>query len=366
METQVLSASSLSNRLTLVLTTSPVPTAPSTELLSSVLESVAENCPVLLQCNVIVVFDNYDRITEHARLKKGCVTADGALSFARYKENVKLLVLQTFGHNHDSQMERNTTEVEFGSPFKEENSIPCFVSATADEHVIFVEPQTRIGFSLAVRTALRLTTTPYVWIHQHDWNVVAPIPIMTLLDIMMAYDDHEISPIKYICLPSIRILKYAEQSDNIKFESFRTLTRELKQGFRSNSRDAQHDEISLTPLFFWYDKPHIASTSHYLQRVFPSRHATKRGTFIEDTIGHTARTQIKEDAANWRKWATWLYYPGGGKNLCLRHLEGRTWKGKDGEEESVETWKRINREEAVKNTMAPDIQSSKVGTKSSP
>ena len=35
------------------------------------------------------------------------------------------------------------------------------------------------------------------------------------------------------------------------------------------------------------------------------------------------------------KWATWLYYPDEGKQLCLRHLNGRTWRGTDGEAEKT-------------------------------
>lgn len=31
----------------------------------------------------------------------------------------------------------------------------------------------------------------------------------------------------------------------------------------------------------------------------------------------------------WEKWATWLYNIDDGKTACLRHLHGRTWRGKD-------------------------------------
>jgi hypothetical protein len=242
-------------------------------------------------------------------------------------------------HSKEGKLQEATAEVEYGSPFKEENSVSCQVFHTADQHVTFVEPKARIGFSLAVRTALRITTTPYVWVHQHDWTLETAVPLVELLDTMMNYDQHETTPIKYVNLPSIRLLKYAEQSDNMRFENFRKLTRQLKQEFEMTDENAQTVKISLTPLFFWHDKPHIASTAHYLQGVFPSRLATKRGTFIEDTIGQKARAQMKEDPKEWKKWATWLYYPDNGKQLCLRHLEGRTWRGNEADKVLIEEWK---------------------------
>lgn len=37
----------------------------------------------------------------------------------------------------------------------------------------------------------------------------------------------------------------------------------------------------------------------------------------------------------WTKWASWLYYPEEGKQLCLRHLKGRTWQGAQQEAEKI-------------------------------
>jgi hypothetical protein len=40
------------------------------------------------------------------------------------------------------------------------------------------------------------------------------------------------------------------------------------------------------------------------------------------------------------KWATWLYYPDGGKRVCLKHLHGRTWQGTEREAEKIAMWKQ--------------------------
>ena len=79
--------------LTLVITTSPTPSAPSTDLLSQILASFREFCPELVRCRVILVLDTYDHISSTARLKKGHVTAEGARNYAEYKNNAKRLIL---------------------------------------------------------------------------------------------------------------------------------------------------------------------------------------------------------------------------------------------------------------------------------
>lgn len=319
-----------SEALTVIITTSPTPSSPSTELLNTILASFHEFCPSLLSCRVIVVFDTFDRIAAANRLKKGSVTAEGAANFPVYKENVKKLVFQQFvgkEAGHVSIIEEDG-QAEFGSPCMPGNSIPFAVQRTEDKRVIFIEPSERLGFGLAVRSALRLVETPYVWVQQHDWNLHAEIPIRSILEVMM--NSPEEAPVKYVCLPSPRMLGYADSAHVNLYPFLRQLTSTLKRDVTSS----EEVKIPLTPLFFWHDKTHIASTEHYLSRVFPSRLAMPRGAFIEDYIGQRARNQMKEGM--FEKWACWLYYPEGGKLQCLRHLHGRTWRGVEGERQKVE------------------------------
>lgn len=317
----------ISETLTVILTTSPTPSAPTTELLDSIVASFREFCPSLVSCRVIVVFDTYDRIAPENRLKKGCVTAEGAAHFPLYKSNVEDLVLRAFAGVGREQGVLVTEEgqAEYGSPMTPgcPNSTTLIVKRTRDRRVTFIEPAERLGFGLAVRSALRLAETPYVWIQQHDWRLDATIPVQSIVDVMMASEEEV--PIKYVCLPSVRMLGYAASAHVTAFSALRELTSTYKRGFPSRSGE----NIQLTPLFFWHDKTHIASTEHYLGRIFPSRLAMPRGAFIEDHVGQRARNQMKEGL--WKKWACWLYYPDGGKQLCLRHLHGRTWRGTEGE-----------------------------------
>lgn len=328
----------ISETLTVILTTSPTPSAPSTELLHSILASFRDFCPSLLSCRVVVVFDNYDRIAPENRLKKGSVTAEGAANFPLYKSNVEDLILRDFAGAERDQSLFVTEEMraEYGSPMTpgDPNFATLLVRRTQKGRVAFVEPSERIGFGLAVRSALRLVETPYVWIQQHDWRLDAAVPVQSIVDVMMAADEEV--PVKYVCLPSVRMLGYAISGHVTRFPALRELTSTLKRDFRSSSGQ----NIHLTPLFFWHDKTHIASTEHYLGRIFPSRLAMPRGAFIEDHVGQRARNQMKEGL--WKKWACWLYYPGGGKELCLRHLHGRTWRGTEGEKKKVHAFRLEN------------------------
>jgi hypothetical protein len=354
--------------LTLIITTSPTPSAPSTELLSQILTSFREFCPELSHCRLILVLDTYDHISSTARLKKGHVTAEGARNYAAYKENAKRLILEEYAPDRkDHRLEdllEDYDEAEYGSTAyaQQTNAVPLAITKTEDERILFVEPLQRLGFGLAVRSALRLTRTPYVWIQQHDWALVSDIPLRPVLSIMQQHaqqpaatglDDFETVkvPVKYVCFPSVRMVEYAKSDHVMLFPALRALTNLHKQNFsvvvKSDDEKAgglggaaNLQKIPLTPLFFWHDKPHVAETAHYLSRLFPDRAALPRGAFIEDTIGHRARTEMKD--GSWRKWACWLYYPEEGKRLCVRHLKGRTWRGTEGELAQKLEYMRLN------------------------
>ncbi|KAF7587491.1 hypothetical protein BBP40_007189 [Aspergillus hancockii] len=321
-----------SSQLTVIVTTSPTPSIPSTELLSSVLRSFHRYCPQLINARVIVVFDTFDRVGPRSRLKKGQATPEVAENYGVYKQNVRDVILREYAPTDASKraaahvMQEWQDRAEFGLE-NISNVVDLAITQTEDKQVTFIEPAARLGFGLAVRSALRVTETPYVWVQQHDWALVADIPLTPLLDIMVSSEADDVAPVKYVSFPSVRMQSYAAQPCVLDFPALRALTRSLKRDFVPPS----HPKVAvpLTPLFFWFDKPHIASTKHYLSRVFPNRLTMRRGEFIEDKVGQQARQQMKEGL--WRKWACWLYYPGEGKQLCLGHLQGRTWKGAEGE-----------------------------------
>ncbi|KAH9905421.1 hypothetical protein F4778DRAFT_707185 [Xylariomycetidae sp. FL2044] len=322
--------------ITVIITTSPTPSAPSTELISAILSGFRIYCGELLDCRIIVVFDTFNCIGPRLRLKKGQVTADDAEVWEAYKSNFKeFLLAEVYGGYPDQTFVETQGEAEFGM---KKDIVPFTITQTEDKRITFIEPARRIGFGLAVRTALRQTETPYVWVQQHDWPLVAPIPLQSILEVMQASQGDQVAPVKYVCVPSVRMLEYAASAHVAEFPVLKGLTAQLKRTFHPPS--SPDVAIPLTPLFFWHDKPHIASTAHYLTRVFPSPLAMRRGEFIEDTVGQRARDQMKEGA--FAKWACWLYYPDEGKLLCLRHLDGRRWRGAENELQKKADWLATN------------------------
>ncbi|KAI1642555.1 uncharacterized protein F4817DRAFT_292209 [Daldinia loculata] len=342
MSPTTVSGQPISSLLTVIITTSPTPSAPSTELISAILSSFRSHCATLLFCRVIVVFDTYDRIAPHARLKKGQVTLEGAKTFDLYKQEVRELILGEFVHNDkERRLDYGQGKAEFGYSGVEANFVPFSIAQTVDKRVTFIEPSKRLGFGLAVRSALRLTETPFVWVQQHDWPLISDVPIEPLLNVMWATEDDESAPVKYICLPSIRLLSYADSAHVARFPELKGLTSSIKRDFIMESGVS----VPLTPMFFWHDKPHLVSTQHYLSRIFPTRLSIPRGAFIEDTVGQRARNQMKQ--GDWIKWATWLYYPESGQRLCLRHLQGRTWEGSEKESEKKVLWRDRNAKQST-------------------
>ncbi|EFW99884.1 hypothetical protein CMQ_202 [Grosmannia clavigera kw1407] len=406
-------AMDIASLLTVIITTSPTPSAPCTDLLSAVLASFRAHCPALLTCPVTVVFDTYDRVVPRARLKKGCVTAEEAESYVAYKDNVRQLVRDVWAPA-DSRDDSGTISsglAEYGSPFIADNAVAFTTTRSGDGRIAFIEPAARLGFGLAVRTAVRAATTPYVWIQQHDWTLVSDIPLAAMLEVMATcegeeegetepgglagqsdtteqsenpssssdsgsvassgVDPEEAVPVRYICLPSVRMLRYATSPHVVNFPVLRSLTVSLKSEFPVSASvsalpTTRRDRLPLTPLFFWHDKTHLASTAHYLQRVFSTRLAIGRGDFIEDHIGQRARTQMKNDPAVWRNWACWLYYPDDGNELCLRHLQGRTWRGEKQEQEMRDMYRERNRSAASAAAEAAKAAAAAAVRKASP
>jgi len=247
---------------------------------------------------VIVTFDGYEQITPVARLKKGRVTPDQAKAYSLYKDNVKNLILENYYDLCPSEdkvpFAQTNAEAEYGSPMDPKNVVHYTISQTPSKKVTFIEPSRRLGFGLSVRSALRVAETPYVWIQQHDWALVSDFPLKPLLSVMRESESggEPEAPIKYVCLPAVRMLSYESSLGGATPPVLRNLTSSLGRTF---SPASQPDiKIPLTPVFFWHDKPHICSTTHYLKLVFPSRLAVLRGDFIEDKIGQRARAQMKE------------------------------------------------------------------------
>ena len=258
------------DRLTVLITTSPAYTHPSTCLLDQVLATFAE-VPYLIECRTIIICDGY-RITEELRFKKGRVTEEQALRYEEYKTRLKAHVAE------NNPLYTNTTILEL--------------------------PQ-RVGFGFALQKAMPMVTTPYVMVVQHDRSFIKPFDLLGILSSMEAH------PImRYVLMPMASTMNYHKRMDT-KFRLRNVLA----------GREVSHEGRCFLPLCQFYDSTHIAHVDFYEDFVFGQRMIPPNG-FIEDRVGQLQVRDIRENGMEAHaKYGTYLF--GDGFEYLVQHLDGR-------------------------------------------
>ena len=332
-----------SSLLTVIITTSPVVSNPSTLMLDTLLASfklvttgraqhnrgTARACGSLEDCARVIVCDGYTqpegerRIMGHGkrnpryRRRKNISEAEAA----NYDAFVAMLLMESIGigvHGEDSMVINgdDNDEEYLGSRAerirrrsgKNVKILPC-------------RKGERLGFALALREALALVETEFVMVVQHDWAFLRDFPLDRVLNVMQKYPEE----IKYVGLPSSSSINYLETA-SVRDPDLRS---------SMTSQEARFG-LPLYPLLFWFDKTHICRTEHYRTFVFGQHHQFdadqrlsgesavifKRGDFIEDTLGHRQLADIRAHGFSAHaKYGTFLFDDGGGE--IISHLDGR-------------------------------------------
>lgn len=309
--------------LTIILTTSPTPSAPSTELVSSVLSSL----PLpLYKLDLIISFDGFTiSKNNRGRLKKGQIPQSMADAYAPYIENVKALFnTEVTPERFDGRMHTFVSEAQ--SP-----------SSVHGGHITFIRHKFRQGFGFSVKAALEYCKSANVLVMQHDWIFIPPQPpLIDLLNIMTT--EEEINYITFIARQTVGYKEATGKNHNLKKAVFAASLR-----IRSN-RPYPNDLIACLHFF---DRPHLCTVSLY-RKVFSSK-AVRRGDFIEDTAGCQYLSLIvsassdEESVLKWLTFGCWLYYPRDGADIVIRHLSGRTNLVKVEQEARVKNYINENR-----------------------
>ncbi|KAJ3291629.1 hypothetical protein HK104_005909, partial [Borealophlyctis nickersoniae] len=392
-------AAFLRSRITVILTTSPIQSHPSTVILEHVLNSFSR-APGLPQCDKIVIFDGW-RLYSDNQPKSGRCSDEMGRNYGVYVGRAKDLLLNSLpeveedvgeldglgegvhearvgqgyeigrsklGSMGEEAVGESTGEAKNGvsssgkcngepppSPSRSPSPLPSIPSPSSSSiptsqtnrngYIVETHTQTvrtgaqttctahvtsahtpsrkrtplrtlemsdRIGFALAVRTALEYVKTRYVLVVQHDWEFIRELDLETIVRAMERDSDE----VKYVGFISSRVEEYAERKGKGPM---------LPPSLVEPGRFA----IPLARLYFWFDKNHVAEADHYRNFVF-SCGRFQRGDFIEDTFGQAQLTDIKrptaaEGIAVHAKYATWLYYPQNGRVSHLFHLNGRKY-----------------------------------------
>lgn len=333
------SSRSIAELVTVIISTSPLPSHPSTAVIDAVLQSHSRFCPELVACRRIVVFDGY-KVGLTLRLKKGNVTEGIASGYEAYKAQLKQLICG--GESCLIQQESQKLLIGGQRQYAE-----LCVQKSADGRAVFVEAGKQIGFALGVKAALGQVDTPYVFVQQHDWALCSPLPLQDMLAAMESCIQQDVNvPINYIGLNNKRSMNYSS-----RVVANDALLRQLETSILSLQADepqtAAHPIMKQsTPLFHWLDRPHIARTSTYLEHVF-GHGLFSPGDFIEDVLGNIMLAKIRshvttrnvkgqaeasdEDLAQFVRlsgWpGCWLYEGVDAGSWSLTHLQGRTYIG---------------------------------------
>ena len=289
--------------LTIIVTTSPTNSNPSTRLTAAVVRSLAL-VDGLAACPKTIVCDGYICAAKR-NYKKGRIDASDVAAYEQYQRNLVELI---------------ATE-------------PAFV----DTRLLVLEK--RHGFAFAVRRALETVTTRFVLVVQHDRMITRPFDMKSVLQ---AFDA--VPGVKYIAFQTRQTVEGAH---------------EVRVRSRANGKhvvfpppvalatgDPAH---SLSPMAFWYDSTHVCETTHYREFVFQetlrraekivdvdgSRTRLKLGDFVEDTVGHQLLDAVKASGcfeSAHAPYGTYLWNDGEAE-VHVRHIDGRKYLSPEQREE---------------------------------
>jgi|ERR1712063_22042 len=268
--------------MTVLITTSPAHTHPSTCLLDQVLETFL-GVPQLIECRTIIICDGY-HVTDSVRYKKGRVTPEQAATYEEYKKRLHQRIEQNDPRYQNTEL---------------------------------FELEERAGFGFALQKALPLVTTPFLMVVQHDRSFIKDFDLLGILHAM------EIHPkMRYVLLPMASTANYRKRMDT-KFRA-----RDLLVGHEVEEKD-----LYFLPLCQFYDSTHIAHIDFYHDFVVGQKMIPKNG-FIEDRVGQRQAKDIRENGmAAHSRYGTYLF--GDGFEYVVQHLDGR-----DSLTENQFTWQR--------------------------
>lgn len=317
--------------LTIIITTSPTPSAPHPELITSVLNSLP---PSLYKLHLIITFDGYNiSQSNRKRLKKGQIPQSMADAYGPYIENVKSLF--------------NTTV----SPEQFDGRMHTFISEAHNPssmhggRITFIRHKFRQSFGFSVKAALNYCKSENVLVMQHDWIFVPPTtpPLFDLVNIMTT--EVEVNYITFITRQSVRY-EYTFGSNHTRKKAVFCASRQLR-----TTRPYPNDLIACLHFF---DRPHLCSVALY-NKIF-SLNVVRRGDFIEDIMGTQYLRSIvtaSSDEESIQKWLTfgcWMYYPRDGTEIVIRHISGRTSLVKEEQKELVKNYIRENKLRKLKDS----------------
>lgn len=219
----------LKDELTIVVTTSPSPSCPSTELLETVLSSLVEYAPGITSCRLLLVCDGAKVGAEKKQVfRSGHVSEASWRAYLEYKERLRARVAADA----------------FGFPRAE-------VLELAQHH----------GFGFALCAALQLVSSRLVCVVQHDRALLRPLDMAGLCRAILDLGD----TVGYVLLPTRATADYPHRIRNKLGE----------RNMKPPASDIEPHAIALAsggrllPCLTFYDSTHVCHTAYYRRKIFP-------------------------------------------------------------------------------------------------
>eukprot|EP00892_Ulva_mutabilis_P004240 jgi/Ulvmu1/2188/UM013_0034.1 len=250
---------SLEADMTIVVTTSPVQSNPSLELIDCTMQSFSY-APGLAACKKLLVCDHY-KVHEGSSksFRSGVITA---AQEPRYKEYKRLLA-------------ERIQAAEPGSPFS---------------NMTMLELPSHHGFGFAVKAALKHVSTPLVMVIQHDRNLNRPVDIGGLVAVLRTRTD-----VNMISLLTKTTMHHATRVQSRCTQSQHGCPVTLAE-WTALAQPHHIGSVRLIRMLQWLDSTHIAKVGFYRSVVF-RKGLVKRGAFIEDRLGNAMLDALRRDGA---------------------------------------------------------------------
>eukprot|EP00961_Rhodomonas_salina_P076569 1028132-Rhodomonas_salina.1 len=201
----------LHERLSVVITTSPIRSNPATMMIEELFESF-KLCPGLAECPKVVVCDGCN-VADKEKYRDGKVTEDQAAKYAAFCDALEKLAEEVWSR---------TT---------------------------IVRMPERIGFAHAAYAGLQHVETELVTVVQHDLFFVREVDYTSLCDTLMQHSGK----VNYITLPGPKHL---------------TLQQDVLSKYGIRCEFTTEFGPRLLPVIYWFDKTHVCKTSWYKSFVY--------------------------------------------------------------------------------------------------
>ena len=315
--------------LTIIITTSPIKSHPSTNLLDETIESFLK-VDGLNDCNKIIICDGYVN-NEKDKFKSGHVTSKTIIDYEKF---IELIVEK--------------------------------VNNGTYKYTTINKQATRNGFAKNVQIVLDLVVTPYVIVIQHDQVFARNVNLASIINSMNTNlninyvgmlsrsDSDEIGT--KLMHPSFKNFINDIQTEintDIQFEwyKYKQLVFENNNGeekridllsLRNNNKtklilDYHKIKYGLPLMFlvFWYDKTHICRTEFYKKFIFNNIHTNYKAgksmrvsNFIEDSVGNIQMENIKYNGlCAFKNYGSYILYDD--ITPAIYHSNGRKYIPKD-------------------------------------